>query len=159
MTNPRFPLRRVFLFTLCWVSFPPKLYLSSNHIVSTLVQVLLHVIFMSNYENFVLTLSWDKYVVIWIFCWKLKYSFVLVKHLCWKNIALWDINHVEIHTFRSPKYYLRKNPVNVTLGWSLFTLFNEPLFWINAFSSYALRDYLIKIVLVACHFKNYPVTI
>ena len=89
--------------------FLSKLYISSKHIVSTLVKVLLHVIFMSNHENFVLTLSWDKYVASWSFCWKLKSSFVLVKHLWRKNVALWDINHVKFYTFKSPKYYSWKN--------------------------------------------------
>ena len=37
--------------------FDGLLYLSSNQLVSTLVQVLLYVILVSNHENFVLTFS------------------------------------------------------------------------------------------------------
>ena len=55
--------------------------------------------------------------------------------------------------------FVKKSCLNVTLGWSLFTLFNVPLSFINSFSSCALQYYLIKIVLVACHSKNYFVII
>ena len=43
---------------------------SRNHLVSTLVHVLLHVIFVSNCENFVLTLSWEKQVASWSYLLK-----------------------------------------------------------------------------------------
>ena len=81
-----FYVESVFLFLLIF---------SSNNLVSTLV----HVIFLSNCENFVFILSWDKQVASWSFCWKLKSSFVLAKLLCWINIALWFINHCQVLCF------------------------------------------------------------
>ena len=44
----------------------------------------------------------------------------------------------------------------------LFVYFLEnyrQLSWITSFSSYALQYYMIKIVLVACHFKNYIIIV
>ena len=86
--------------------------------------------------------------------------------LCWpssfvESILLCDLSIIfKCYAFKSPKCsFLVTSCLDVLPGQSLFVSFNEPLFWIIAFSSYALHDYLIKIVLVACHLKNYSVII
>ena len=110
-----FYVESVFLFLL---------YPSSNHLVSTSVQFLLHIIFISNRENFVLTLSWDN-LQVEAFCWKLKSSFVLAKLLCWTNIALWDINIVKCYSFKSLKYSFLVNSCLDVYTWLIIVFFMQ----------------------------------
>ena len=63
MTNPCFSLYEgpfCYFYVESVLLF--LLYPSRIHLVSTLIQILLHIIFVSSRENFVLTLSLDKYV-------------------------------------------------------------------------------------------------
>ena len=62
MTNHCFLYEGPFFYFYVESVFLFLLNFSSNHLVSTLVHVLLHVIFVSNCENIVLTLSSEKQV-------------------------------------------------------------------------------------------------
>ena len=89
--------------------FLSNLYLSSKHILSILVQVYYILSLCLTVKTFVLTLSSDKYVTSWSFCWKLKSSVVLVEHLFQKYIALWAIKYDEFYNFQVSKVLIIKN--------------------------------------------------
>ena len=88
---------------------------------------------------------------------KLKSFFVLVKHFWLENVAWWANFYVKMYSSMSQNYY----SWNVLLVWCILIahclLYSnyKLLTWISSFSSCALHYYLIKIMLVACQFKNY----
>ena len=144
MIYPCFPLRRVFLLLLCWISFPTSFCLRSKHLCQLCVQQFLHASLLHLYIALCWQYPWDIYVESWKLVLQLKSSYVLIDAFYLETIALWVNSYAKLfyaclQSTIHEKFFL----IWFSFLFIIYLLANyRPLPWITSYITCALHYYV-----------------